>query len=143
VWKIATAGTASPVVAAPAQRFFKVVNTCSVVDNVSRRPSSILARRRCEKGARSSFSLTSHREADLSAQRTPQEAAAWISSPHVHAGRPRDPEATQSSRPQAALRLTSETPGAFAVMFNRIDRSFPTDARDEPERPEVGTASGA
>ena len=113
------------------------------MDNAGTKGSSILARRLCEKGARSSFSLTSHREAHLPAERTPQEAAARISRTHVDAGRPRDPEATQSSRPQAALRLTSETPGAFAVMFNRIDRSFPTDARDEPERPEVGTASGA
>ena len=29
------------------------------------------------------------------------------------------------------------------VDFERIDRSFPTDARAEPARPEVGTVNGA
>jgi len=125
VWKIVSTGTAEPMLAAPAQRFFKAVNTGAAVDNAGRRPSSILARRRCEKGARSSFSLTSHREADLSAKRTPQEAEARISSPHVHAGRPRDPEATQSSRPQAALRLT---PKEQLHRKNRLSRSRDFDA---------------
>jgi ribonuclease P protein component len=59
-----------------------------------------------EKGARSSFSLTSYREADLSAQRAPQEATARIPRPHGDAGRPRDTEATEGPGTQAALCLT-------------------------------------
>jgi hypothetical protein len=61
-----------------------------------------------KKGARSSFSFTFHREADLSAKRTPQEATAWISRSHGDPGRPLDPEATPCSGPQAALCLTPE-----------------------------------
>ena len=83
----------------PLAAFFQSCKHPCAVDNAVPRRSSILARRPCKKGARSSFSLTSHREADLSAERTPQEAEARVSSPHVHAGRPRDPEATQSSGP--------------------------------------------
>jgi hypothetical protein len=32
---------------------------------------------------------------------------------------------------------------AFSSEFNSIDRSFPSDARAKPERPEGGTAGGA
>jgi len=141
VWTIASPGTASHPLAAPAQRFFKAVNARLAVDNLWSRPSSILARRPSEKGARSSFSLTSYREADLSAERTPQEAEARIPRAHVDAGRPRDPEATQGPGPQAAFGLT---PPAFALLkFKWIDRSVPTDVQAKPERPDVGTASGA
>jgi ribonuclease P protein component len=76
------------------------------VDNLGVRRSSILASRPGKKGARSSFSLTSYREADLPAKRAPPEATARIPRSHGDAGRPGNPEATEGPGPQAALRLT-------------------------------------
>jgi ribonuclease P protein component len=108
-----------------------------------------------EKGARSSFSLTSYREADLSAQRAPQEAAARISRPHGDASRPRDPEAAAGSGTQAALCLTSK----HVHRRHRLSRSRDFDAvyrhgrsvstrflvlywfpREEGEEPRLGIA---
>jgi len=94
------------------------------VDNAGTEGLSILAGRLCEKGARSSFSLTFHREAHLPAERTPQEATARISRAHVDAGRPRDLEATPCSRPQAALRLNDNN----LQRRNRLSRSRDFDA---------------
>jgi ribonuclease P protein component len=115
---------------------------------------SILPRRPREKGARSSFSFTFHREADLSAERTPQEAPARIPGPDVDASRPGDPEATASSGPQAALCLTLNL-----NRRNRLSRSRDFDAvyrhgrsvstrflvlywfpREEGEEPRLGIA---
>ena len=93
------------------------------MDNAGTEGLSILARRPREKGARSSFSLTSHREAHLPAERTPQEAAARISRTHVDAGRPRHSEATPCSRSQAALRLNDNL-----QRRNRLSRSRDFDA---------------
>ena len=95
------------------------------MENAGGRASSILARRSWEKGARSSFSFTSYREADLSAKRAPQEAEAWISRPDVDESRPCDPEATPSSGPQAALCLT---PTEQLHRRNRLSRSRDFDA---------------
>jgi len=93
---------------ASTQRFFKAVNGADVVENVGVKCSSILARRSRKKGARSSFSLTSHRETDLPAERAPQEASTRIPRAHGDAGRPSDSEATTGSRPQAAVCLTPQ-----------------------------------
>jgi ribonuclease P protein component len=93
------------------------------VDNAGTEGSSILAPRLCKKGARSSFSLSSYREAHLPAERTPQEATARISRTYVDAGRPRNLEATPRSRPQAAVRLTDNL-----QRRNRLSRSRDFDA---------------
>src|SRR5262245_44907412 len=109
VWTTRFRRTAQLFLVAPAQRFFKAVNTRRAVDNVGTKAAAILARRPWEKGARSSFSFTSHREAHLPAERTPQEATARISRTHVDAGRPRNPQASPRSRPQAAVRIKTPT----------------------------------
>ena len=129
VWKAVPAGNAGHPASAPSQRFFRPVNTRPPVDNLRTKRLSILAWRQSEKGARSSFSFTSQREADLSAERTPQEAPARIPCPDVDASRPGDPEATASSGPQAALCLTHRT---FALTSQRVDRSFQTDDGQSP-----------
>jgi hypothetical protein len=108
VWKAIRADNANGLASALSQRFFKTVNTRPPVDNPRAKRLSILARRSSEKGARSSLSFTSYREADLSAERTPQEAPARIPKPDGIARGPGDPEATPSSGPQAALCLTLE-----------------------------------
>jgi hypothetical protein len=108
VWKALPADNVTGLASASSQRFFNPVNTRPPVDNAGTKRSSILARRPSEKGARSSFSFISYREADLSAERTPQEAPARIPEPDGIARGPGDPEATPSSGPQAALCLTLE-----------------------------------
>jgi ribonuclease P protein component len=77
-----------------------------------------------KKGARSSFSLPSYREADLSAKRAPQEATARISRSHGDAGRPGDPEATEGPGPQAAFCLTER----ILHRRHRLSRSRDFDA---------------
>jgi ribonuclease P protein component len=66
-------------------------------------------RRALEKGARSSFSFSNDREADLSAQRAPAEAQARFPCAHGDARRPRDPQAPAGERPQAAVGLDEAT----------------------------------
>ncbi len=78
-----------------------------------------------EKGARSSFSLTSYREADLPAKRAPQEATARLSRSHGDASRPGDSEATEGPGTQAALCLTSEQ---LVHRRHRLSRSRDFDA---------------
>jgi len=53
--------------------------------------------------ARRIFFLSTTREADLSAQRTPPKAQARISRSDVDPRRPGDPQAAPRSRPQAPL----------------------------------------
>jgi ribonuclease P protein component len=72
-----------------------------------------------EKGARSSFSLTSYREADLSAKRAPQEAPTRISRAHGDACRPRNSQAAAGSRPQAALCLTKKVHRRYRLSRSR------------------------
>src|SRR5712692_9572071 len=107
-WKVRSPEVAAGMAGASTQRFFKAVNGAGVVENVRVNRSSILARRPWEKGARSSFSLTSYREADLSAERAPQEASPRISRTHGNACGPGDPQAAAGSRPQAALCLKNK-----------------------------------
>jgi ribonuclease P protein component len=66
-------------------------------------------RRALEKGARSSFSLSNYREADLPAQCAPPEAQARVPRAHGDARRSRDPQASAGERPQTAVGLDEAT----------------------------------
>ena len=104
--------------------FSKLTTRVEPVDNLRAAALVYTGSAPGEKGARSSFSLTTYREADLPAKRAPQEATARFPCPHVDAGRPGDPEATQGSGPQAALCLTQRN----VHRRHRLSRSRDFDA---------------